>query len=118
VISLGFKISDLCCEQKAADYFIPLSIQKKATCAPESHISASKHPDNYQLRFHLSWKGAFIDICWLLRSGYEEGRKGADRHKDILCYILFIKTINIDVDQKVFGGILYFVARASRHDTC
>ena len=25
VISLGFKIIDLCCEQKTADYFIPLS---------------------------------------------------------------------------------------------
>jgi len=30
-------------------------------------------------------------------------RKRADRHKDILCYILFIKTIKIDVDLKVIG---------------
>jgi hypothetical protein len=29
-------------------------------------ISASKHPDNYQLRFHLSWKGAFMNICLLV----------------------------------------------------
>jgi len=41
VISLGFKISDLCCEQKVVDYFIPLSIQEKATMdllALQGHI--------------------------------------------------------------------------------